>query len=80
MKECYIILKKEIRNFAKRKAMVRWYFWIIVMNSFMLLLPKYDFIEISKNKDTYKKIVDNLSKDSFDRTNEFKKIEKLLEE
>ena len=37
-------------------------------------------IEISKNKDAYKKIVDNLSKDSFDRTSEFKKIDKLLEE
>ena len=37
-------------------------------------------IELLNNQDTYKKIVNNLSKDTFDRTSEFKKIEKLLEE
>lgn len=50
MHEVILVLKKETKNFLKRKAMLRWYFWLIIMNSFMLLLPKYEFIPISKNK------------------------------
>ena len=37
-------------------------------------------IEVSKNKNLIKKVIDNLNKDSFDRTGELKKIDKLLEE
>lgn len=50
MNEVILILKKEIKSFTARKAMMRWYLWIICINIFMLLIPKYDFLPITQNK------------------------------
>ncbi|MDK2968160.1 MULTISPECIES: hypothetical protein [Lacrimispora] len=50
MKEIYVVIKKEWSNFLVRRAMIRWYLWIIIINSFIIILPRYKMIPVTNNK------------------------------
>ena len=48
MKYAFLILYKEIKYFFLRKAMIKWYISIILMNVIFVILPKFMPIEINE--------------------------------
>lgn len=50
MRDIWIIIKKEFKNFSVRKAMVKWYITINLMNIFFVFMPELEMIPITKNR------------------------------
>lgn len=50
MRDIWIVIKKEFKNFSVRKAMVKWYITINLMNIFFVFMPELEMIPITKNR------------------------------
>lgn len=50
MRDIWIVIKKEFKNFSVRKAMVKWYITINLMNIFFVFMPELEIIPITKNR------------------------------
>lgn len=50
MKDIYLVIKKEIKNFLIREAMVKWYIMICCINILFTIVPGWDFIPFTRNR------------------------------